>query len=361
MSESALTIHEVPQVVEINALVEESATKLEHNAAAVEKPNVDWWSHIKLWVAIGVWYGLNIAHIMTSKSLLNVLPLPWSLCSFEFFVGWIFAIVFWGTQFRPMPHFPSITTFAKMFVPLGALTVLLHCGTILSMALGTVSFTTVIKSAEPVATAALSILILKDYLNIYVYLSLIPIVAGVALASAKELDFNVWAFLAALLSNIFEALRTIITKGLKQDDERIGSNLTPTNVYMLFTLVAAVLCLPVALAIESPKWRQVWAESTASMTGGEKAFVVVRFVACGFLYYVYNDCAFYCLGLMNQVTHSVLNTMKRIAVIVVSIIIFKNDVEVLGYVGMGTAIVGGLLYSLAKQGVCMRQKAVTAA
>ncbi|GBE62482.1 apicoplast triosephosphate translocator APT1 [Babesia ovata] len=359
MSESLLNTNEMTQDVVIDALVDESATNPENDAAAEEKPKCDWLGHVKLWAALGVWYGLNITHIMISKSLLNVLYMPWSLCAFEFLVGWIFAPVFWATGFRPLPRFPSVAAFAKLFIPLGVLTVLLHCGTILSMALGTVSFTTVIKSAEPVATAALSIIILKDYLNIYVYLSLIPIVTGVALASAKELDFHVWGFLSALLSNVFEALRAIVTKGLKPDDERFGTNLTPTNTYMLFTLVAGICSVPPALIIEAPTWVEVWAKATASMTKGEKAIVIGKFIACGVFYYVYNDCSFYCLGLMNQVTYSVLNTMKRIAVIVVSIIIFKNTVEVLGYVGMATAIVGGLLYSLAKQGVCTRRKEET--
>ncbi|GFE55931.1 apicoplast triosephosphate translocator APT1 [Babesia ovis] len=311
---------------------------------------------VMLWSAVTMWYALNVTHIMTSKSFLNALPLPWTVCTLEFVVGWLFAGVFWGTGFRKLPKFPSVWAFSKLFIPLGFVTVFLHCGTIISMALGTVSFTTVIKSAEPVATAILSILILKDYLNIYVYLSLIPIVLGVAVASANELSFNTWSFICALLSNVFEALRAIITKRIDFDDESVGENLSPTNIYMLFTLVASVICLPIALFIEGPYYKEIWIKSTEAMTSHEKGIVIFQFIACGFLYYIYNDFSFYCLGLMNQVTYSVLNTMKRIVVIVVSIIIFKNDVKVLGYVGIATAITGGFLYSLAKQGVCTRHR-----
>ncbi|EDO05578.1 Triose-phosphate Transporter family protein [Babesia bovis T2Bo] len=312
--------------------------------------------HVKLWSAVIVWYGLNVTHIMTSKSFLNALPLPWTVCSFEFLVGWLFAGVFWGTGFRKMPRFPNVRSFISIFIPLGLVTVFLHCGTIISMALGSVSFTTVIKSAEPVATAVLSILILKDYLNIYVYLSLIPIVAGVAISSANELSFNTWSFFCALASNVFEAFRAIIVKKIDFEDETIGTNLTPTNIYMLFTLVASCICLPISLGIEAPYWKETWLKSTAEMTTYNKGIVIFQFIACGFLYYVYNDFAFYCLGLMNQVTYSVLNTMKRIVVIIVSIIIFQNEVNVLGYVGISTAIIGGLLYSLAKQGICSRPR-----
>ncbi|GIX65158.1 triose or hexose phosphate/phosphate translocator, putative [Babesia caballi] len=311
-----------------------------------------------LCAALATWYALNVVHIMTTKSLLNVFPVPWSLCAFEFTVGWLFAGLFWGTGFRTMPRFPTFGVFAKLFIPLGITTVALHCGSIISMALGSVSFTTVIKAAEPVATAVLSILLLQDYLNIYVYLSLVPIVVGVGLASLKELDFNALSFISAMLSNVFEAFRAIVTKRLDTADESYGTNLTPTNIYMVFTLVASCVCVPMALIIEAPTIVEVWHTSTDTLSDWDRGYVIFQFVSCGFMYYIYNDCAFYCLGQMNQVTHSVLNTMKRIVVIVVSIIIFKNPVEPLGYVGMAIAIAGGLCYSLAKQGVCTRRQEV---
>ncbi|CDR98090.1 hypothetical protein BBBOND_0405740 [Babesia bigemina] len=92
----------------------------------------------------------------------------------------------------------------------------------------------------------------------------------------------------------------------------------------------------------------------------QKAYVIVRFIDCGLMYYVYNYCEFYCLELMNQVTQCVLNTMTHIAVIAVSIITFKNHAEVMGNVGMGAAIVACLLYWLAKQSFCASWNEVTA-
>lgn len=52
---------------------------------------------------------------------------------------------------------------------------------------------------------------------------------------------------------------------------------------------------------------------------------------------------------VSPVTFSVGNTMKRVAVVVSAVLFFRNPVSALNWVGSFTAIVGTLLYSIAKQ------------
>ena len=51
---------------------------------------------------------------------------------------------------------------------------------------------------------------------------------------------------------------------------------------------------------------------------------------------------------MHPVTHAVANTIKRIAVIVASVLYFRNPLTATGAAGSTIAIIGVLLYSLAK-------------
>ena len=54
------------------------------------------------------------------------------------------------------------------------------------------------------------------------------------------------------------------------------------------------------------------------------------------------------LNNVHPVTHAVANTIKRVAVIVISVLYFRNPLTLTGAVGSTIAIIGVLLYSLAK-------------
>ena len=69
---------------------------------------------------------------------------------------------------------------------------------------------------------------------------------------------------------------------------------------------------------------------------------------CGLSHYTYNECAFLALSSVSPVTHAVANTIKRVAVIVVSVLWFRNPLTLTGALGSLVAVVGVMLYSLAK-------------
>ena len=63
---------------------------------------------------------------------------------------------------------------------------------------------------------------------------------------------------------------------------------------------------------------------------------------------------------MSPVTFSVGNTMKRVAVVVSSVLFFKNPVALLNWVGSGIAVFGTFLYSIAKEKAGKEQKQMKA-
>lgn len=64
---------------------------------------------------------------------------------------------------------------------------------------------------------------------------------------------------------------------------------------------------------------------------------------------IFSEVAFYCLNAIHPVTHAVANTVKRVFLIGVSILVFGHKLTPLGSIGSAVAIGGVLLYSLAKQ------------
>ena len=67
----------------------------------------------------------------------------------------------------------------------------------------------------------------------------------------------------------------------------------------------------------------------------------------GLSYYAYNEVAFLALGKVNPVTHAVGNTIKRVVIIVASVVAFKTPMSTGSIIGSSIAIAGTLMYSLA--------------
>lgn len=65
-----------------------------------------------------------------------------------------------------------------------------HVAATVSMSKVAVSFTHIIKSAEPAFSVVIQRLFLGENFPLPVYLSLLPIVGGCGLAAATELNFN---------------------------------------------------------------------------------------------------------------------------------------------------------------------------
>jgi len=194
-------------------------------------------------------------------------------------------------------------------------------------------------------SAGLSALLLGAVYSPITYLTLLPIVGGVALASLKELSFTWVGFIAAMVSNFSSALRGILAK--KTMGGGVGENMSEANLYGVLTILAFIAMVPISLLIEPPA--AVMACINSALASGLTAkYLWTQSILAGAFYYLYNEVAFLALGRVNPVTHAVGNTIKRVVIIVASVIAFKTPISTLGVIGSTIAIIGTLLYSLAK-------------
>lgn len=105
-----------------------------------------------------------------------------------------------------------------------------HLLSTVAPAYGTVAFTNVVKTAEPLFTCLFSALFFGQIFPLPVYLSLVPVIAGVCLATASEVSFSAVSLVSGLLSNVAFAMRAITAKRVMQGGE-VGVNLTSQNLY----------------------------------------------------------------------------------------------------------------------------------
>ena len=105
-----------------------------------------------------------------------------------------------------------------------------------------------VKTLGPAFNVVLSQLILGQSTPAPVALSLVPIMLGVALASASELSFNWLGFLTAMASNLTFGFRAVWGKRAMTSIK----NLDSTANYAWTTLISALICVPMALIFEGP-------------------------------------------------------------------------------------------------------------
>ena len=229
--------------------------------------------------------------------------------------------------------------------------------TVASLAAVSVSFTHVVKALEPVVNAIASAFMLGKVFHPTLYASLIPIVLGVALASASEVTFSMFGFLMAMASNFFYVARNVLsTKFVSAGDMGKEKTTRKTNQLAVVNIVATVALLPVAMMFPGGPWSVSRAWQVAVASGVPARELAVRLLTSGFHYFMFQVSSFWVLSCVEPITHSVLNTLKRVVVIVVSIAVFHNPVTQQGMFGTMTAISGVLLYSLLKSHYSGKQK-----
>lgn len=173
------------------------------------------------------------------------------------------------------------------------------------------------KTLEPAFNVILSQLILGQATPVPVMLSLVPIMAGVALASAAELSFNWLGFLTAMASNVTFGFRAVWSKAAMTSIK----NLDSTAIYAWTTFISLIICLPGALIFEGPTL-MAGIDAAVAKVGAQTFYTSL--VSVGLLYHLYNQFAFNTLSRVNPVAHGVCNVVKRVAIIFSSVLFFGN-------------------------------------
>ncbi|KAK7246106.1 hypothetical protein RIF29_40965 [Crotalaria pallida] len=293
---------------------------------------------LKLALVFGLWYFQNIVFNIYNKKALNIFPFPWLLASFQLFVGSIWMLVLWSLKLQPCPKISKPFIIAllgpALFHTIG------HISACVSFSKVAVSFTHVIKSAEPVFSVIFSS-VLGDRYPIQVWLSILPIVLGCSLAAVTEVSFNVQGLWGALISNVGFVLRNIYSKRSLQNFKEVDG----LNLYGWITILSLFYLFPVAVFVEGKQWIPGYYKAIETI--GKPITFYIWVLVSGVFYHLYNQSSYQALDEISPLTFSVGNTMKRVVVIVSSVIVFRNPVRLLNGVGSAIAILGTFLYSQA--------------
>ena len=296
-----------------------------------------------LGVMFGLWYFFNIFFNIYNKQVLKAFRFPMSCTELQFIVGSCLALFVWVTGIHKRPKVTK-----KQLLTILPLACVHTLGNVLTnVALGkvAVTFTHTIKAMEPFFSVVMSAAFLGDVAPPAVVLTLVPIVGGVALASATEASFNWAGFVAAMGSNLTFQSRNVLSKKFMQGMDQGGEKLDNINLFSVITMMSAVLLLPVALSLEGFQF----APSNLQAMGLDPSLIYKRALFAAVCFHSYQQVSYMILQRVSPVTHSIGNCVKRVVVIVSSVVVFQTPVSMLNGVGTAIALAGVFAYSQVKR------------
>ncbi|OIT00327.1 PREDICTED: glucose-6-phosphate/phosphate translocator 2, chloroplastic-like [Nicotiana attenuata] len=294
---------------------------------------------VKISIYFATWWALNVVFNIYNKKVLNAYPFPWLTSTLSLATGSLIMLISWVTRIAEFPK--TDLEFWKNLFPVAVAHTIGHVAATVSMSKVAVSFTHIIKSGEPAFSVLVSRFLLGETFPLPVYLSLVPIIGGCALSAATELNFNMTGFMGAMISNLAFVFRNIFSKkGMK------GKSVSGMNYYACLSIMSLLILTPFAIAMEGPQMWAVGWENALSQIGPNFVWWVA---AQSIFYHLYNQVSYMSLDEISPLTFSIGNTMKRISVIVSSIIIFQTPVRPINALGAAIAILGTFIYSQSKQ------------
>ena len=185
----------------------------------------------------------------------------------------------------------------------------------------------------PFFTVIMSRVLLGDKYSWRVYLSLLPIIVGVGIATVTEVSFDLTGLSSALLATGGFSVMNIFSKKVLKE----------TGVHHLLLLctlgrIACLMFLPVWLFVDFSKVISHLTNENSVSSG-----VIFLLVIDGVLHWMQNILAFTIIKLVAPLTYAVANVTKRISIISVSLLLLQNHVTSSNVCGMMLAI-GGVFY-----------------
>ncbi|OVA20741.1 Drug/metabolite transporter [Macleaya cordata] len=314
------------------------ATPVPESAGETEKSS-SLMQTLQLGSLFGLWYLFNIYFNIYNKQTLKVFPYPVTITTFQFVVGTVLVTLMWTFNLHKKP---KITTSQLVAIlPLAVVHTMGNLFTNMSLGKVAVSFTHTIKAMEPFFSVLLSSMFLGEMPTLWVVSSLLPIVGGVALASMTEASFNWAGFWSAMASNVTFQSRNVLSKKFMVKKEASLDNIT---LFSIITIMSLFLLAPVALLMEGVKFTPAYLQSA----GLNVKEVFVRALLAGLCFHAYQQVSYMILQRVSPVTHSVGNCVKRVVVIVTSVLFFRTPVSPINSLGTGIALAGVFLYSRVK-------------
>ncbi|ONI03615.1 hypothetical protein PRUPE_6G269300 [Prunus persica] len=297
------------------------------------------------WTTIGMvvaWYGSNIGVLLLNKYLLTnygfKYPIFLTLCHmtactlFSYIAIALMKVV-------PLQTVKSKVQFAKISGLSVVFCFSVVCGNV-SLRYLPVSFNQAIGATTPFFTAVFAFFIIKKREAWLTYTTLIPVVTGVIIASGGEPSFHLFGFIMCITATAARAFKSVLQEILLSSE---GERLNSMNLLLYMAPIAVTCLLPATLIMEENV-----VGITIDLARKDVKLIWYLFFNSSLAYFV-NLTNFLVTKHTSALTLQVLGNAKGAVAVVVSILMFKNPVSLMGMVGYALTVLGVILYSEAKK------------
>ncbi|ESW35494.1 hypothetical protein PHAVU_001G239500 [Phaseolus vulgaris] len=291
---------------------------------------------------VAAWYSSNIGVLLLNKYLLSnygfKYPIFLTMCHMTACSLLSYVAIAW-MKVVPLQTIRSRVQFFKISALSLVFCVSVVFGNI-SLRYLPVSFNQAVGATTPFFTAVFAYLITFKREAWLTYLTLVPVVTGVIIASGGEPSFHLFGFIICVAATGARALKSVL-QGILLSSE--GEKLNSMNLLLYMAPMAVVFLLPATLIME---------ENVVGIT-----LALARDDTKIIWYLLFNSALAYFVNLTNflvtkhtsALTLQVLGNAKGAVAVVVSILIFRNPVSVTGMMGYSLTVFGVILYSEAKK------------
>ena len=340
---------------------------------------------------VASWYAASVLAIATCKHVLLVAHCPASLCAVQLACAAAGVRLTSRWQLSSKRH----SAFAGSIAPLAkpefntvfAIAASYSLGFLLTnaaIAFAAPSFVETIKSGEPLSTVALAAVFIGERERWLTLACLMPIVLGVCMASGfgGSDHFSPLGCVLALASNVSFSSRAVLSKALRRAHPEAAASRSDAVLFYHVSRLGLYVAVPAALLLDA-KWLiaallssggdvvsgseggptgSMGSSSNGSSSGGgssgggsidgggDTRRLLVLLLCNGAMHATYNGVSFSVLHRVSVATHSVLNIVRRVALIGVTAILFGTPISAFNAAGVALCVLGCVGFAQSKQG-----------
>ncbi|SMR58708.1 unnamed protein product [Zymoseptoria tritici ST99CH_1A5] len=299
---------------------------------------------------LGLYFLLNLSVTLSNKALLKIASYPWLLTFSHTCATSIGCTILLATGHLKLSKLPLrdhlvLIAFSTLFTLNIAISNV-------SLDLVSVPFHQVMRSTCPIATILIYRLVYSRTYSHETYLSMIPLIIGVALATFGDYDFTLPGFTLTALGVLLASIKTVATNRLMTGSLKLSA----LEVLFRMSPLAAIQCLLYAAGSGELSRLQVTAADGLLTRGLLSAAVLNASMAFGL-----NLVSFQTNKVAGALTISVCGNVKQCLSILLGIVLFNVRIGWVNAVGIVISVGGAAYYSKVELDIKRKTQATAAA